>query len=186
MTKKNVGGRPRKYSSEAERKKAYRERKKERMEMLEDRVAYLEDLINKHDIQLGEKPSQTSKEIKKKKLSTSWIKLSPAEIEDLADSKIERYLEMFQRKNEKSLLSESIASILEQFKGEVSLKDEALQTEFYALEEHIQQIVLLYLFEAELLKRKRAEEKDFDALEEELKDFEKTLEKKPITKKVTK
>jgi hypothetical protein len=42
MSKKSKGGRPRKYSTDAERKKAYRDRQKKRMKELEKKVELLE------------------------------------------------------------------------------------------------------------------------------------------------
>ena len=47
-TKKKVG-RPRKYSSDAERKKAYRKRQKEKIKKLEERIDVLEKKLIKSD-----------------------------------------------------------------------------------------------------------------------------------------
>ena len=50
MSKKKKVGRPRKYSTDAERKKAYRERQKKRMRELEQKVETLEKKLQKEDM----------------------------------------------------------------------------------------------------------------------------------------
>jgi hypothetical protein len=181
MTDKNLGGRPKKYASDAERKKAYRQRKKEKMEKLEKRVSVLEKILSKHQIDL----ETAIEEIEEDDLphETALIKLTPDEISNLNSKKIIEYLAAYE-KNNSLILGNSIKNILKKSGIKINLKNSEAKQNFSELEENIQQQILIYLMRAELEKRQRLDEgkKELDLLEKEIEELEKQATKAKIEK----
>jgi hypothetical protein len=180
MTEKNVGGRPRKYASDAERKKAYRERKKQKMEMLEERVAILEKLLSKYQIDFEKAVEEI--DTKEELLETTWMKLAPNEIEDLNSEQIKDYLSAYEKQSNGLSLGVPIKSILQKSGIKINLNNNNIKQGFSDLEENIQRLILIYLMRAELEKRLRIDEgkTELDLLENDIEELEKQITKTKI------
>lgn len=190
--KKNKGGRPRKYKTNADRQRAYYERKKRKMVELEEKLAKIQKKSNNKQT-----PMLTSrKTIDINKVTIPWKKISPAEISLIGNKELERLIFAFKEKtNLNSVLRESIFNLVNTSMeiGSLESLDDMSEADYEQLnndietiiqlsQENNQQQTLLYLLEAELASRTRSLDRELklDILELEIKEF---LEGKKAEKK---
>ena len=193
---KNKGGRPRKYTTNAERQKAYYERKKKRMRELEEKLAKIEG---------KPKPESAQKKISRKKIdptktSFSWRKITPGEIALIGEKELKRLIASFNEKiaHNTSLMDSILNLVITAFDIDstgslddltendlVELSNE-IDTIIHLSQESNQQQTFLYLLEAELESRERSLDRELklDILESETEEFLK--EKKKVEEKEVK
>jgi len=175
--KKSNRGRPRKYKSDAERKKAYRERKKALFEEIKERVKILEDKIE----MMSEIRSKMTPELSEvqEELKIPWMKLTPEEIAEMETEKLRKYRDIIHRNFGIAGHSFPRSSVMNPFLELVKLSEASIKTASMTslLIEKFQQIVLLYLIEAELARRKRETnvDRDIEVLIQRVSELEKTL-----------
>ncbi|MFX0117075.1 MAG: hypothetical protein ACFFB3_21185 [Candidatus Hodarchaeota archaeon] len=174
MTVERKGpGRPRKYKTDADRKRAYRERRKTRIKELEMRIAELEgelQTVNEIEARISPVIRELHEEI-----TFPFMKFTPSEIAEMETEQLRRYSALLHRNISTtppgSILSpvrELVRASSKEKNVEHSSKDLDMnyldvtrQDRAIRLAEDLQQIVLIYLIEAELAKRQR----DYSAIE---------------------
>jgi hypothetical protein len=188
--KKDGRGRPRKYSTNAERQKAYYERKKQRMKELEEKLTKLEGRSETEQKKITRKKADIHVE------SFPWKKITPGEITLIGKKELEKLIANFKEKiYENSALIDSILNLIIttldiDYSGSIndlSSKDllelnSEVNTIIKLSQESNQQQTFLYLLEAELASRDRSIERELklDILE---KDKEELLkERKKVEK----
>ena len=150
-------GRPRKYKTDAERKKAYRERKKVVLAELKEKVDKMEKKMeNMLDI---EKMITPELKAVHEELKIPWMKLTPNEITNMQTEELKKYRKVILRNfGEMAYTGEGRAypiPVLDPFINLLNPSTKENYSQRVLLAERMQQIVLLYLIEAELASRKR-------------------------------
>ncbi|NHJ38449.1 MAG: hypothetical protein FK731_00345 [Asgard group archaeon] len=189
-------GRPRKYTSKAERQKAYYERKKKKMKELEEEKFSLE--AQKKLLQ--EKLNKSLKDLDLKDITNfDWNKFTPIELTLLSAGDLKLYISTLQEKLENIF---SFGDLIENLVNIVNIKssfknDDMSQEKRYNdlieefgqnisdFQEGIQLQTLLFLLEAELASRERMLDRDakLSVLKAEIKELETMkLEEKPKIK----
>ena len=189
MSEKSKRGRPRKYETSAERKKAYRERKKAERIKLEKRVIELEKKLGIYNQEIPDN-------IKKDPI----LSLTIEDIKNLNDETLlnygkkinDKYSEELNLNNPiKSLVNDIIETSEVNNKEIISKQIIALKVSesLHAFEQTIQELTILFLIRKELYDRLEDEsiKIELDILEERIKELEvKALDKdkiKPINLK---
>ncbi len=186
---KNKGGRPRKYTTNAERQKAYYERKKKRMRELEEKLAKIEGRPKSEPAQkkISRKKADPSK------MSFPWRKITPGEIALIGEKELKRLISSFSEKiaQNSSLMDSILNLVITAFDIEstgaiddlteddlVELSNE-IDTIIHLSQESNQQQTFLYLLEAELESRERSLDRELklDILESETEEFLKEKKK---------
>lgn len=173
-------GRPRKYASDAERKKAYRIRKKKKIAVLEAKVKELEAEV-KNMSEIAEKMTPELKEVHEE-ITVPWMKLTPMDIASMETEKLKHYRRILQNQFSWKRIKQHPL-----YAGLTALarpKDSEDWADYWKSQdrrlwfiESFQQVVLIYLIEAELASRKREmnEENMIEKLEERIGDLEKNF-----------
>ncbi|MHA2370095.1 MAG: hypothetical protein ACXADX_14875 [Candidatus Hodarchaeales archaeon] len=169
MTVEKKGpGRPRKYKTDADRKRAYRERQKSR------RTPVIKEL---HE-----------------EITFPFMKFTPSEIAEMETEQLRRYSALLQRNISSTPPGSILSPVRELIRGspkdpdpedaskdlDMSYLDVTRQDRAIRLAEDLQQIVLIYLIEAELARRHR----DYSAigkLERRIEELEREQQQKTKT-----
>ncbi|MFW9916365.1 MAG: hypothetical protein ACFFGZ_12230 [Candidatus Thorarchaeota archaeon] len=193
MTVEKKGpGRPRKYKTDAARKRAYRERQKIKIKELEARVEELERELETVD-EMESRRTPVMKELHEE-LTFPFMKFTPSEIAEMETEQLKRYSALLQRNISStppgSILS-PVRELVRVFSKDRASEDASKdldmgylvtrQDRAIRLAEDLQQIVLIYLIEAELAKRQR----DYSAigkLERRIEELERERNQKEKTK----
>ncbi len=168
MTVEKKGpGRPRKYRTDADRKRAYRERQKTKIKELETRIEELERELQTVD----EMESRRTPEIKElhEEITFPFMKFTPSEIAEMETEQLRRYSALLQRNISSTPPGSILSPVRELIRVsskdrdpnhaskniDMSYLDVTRQDRAIRLAEDLQQIVLIYLIEAEIAKRHR-------------------------------
>ena len=163
--KKKGPGRPRKYETDAERKRAYRERKKARLVELKEKV---EDIEKKMATMIDiEKVITPELKAVHEELKIPWMKLTPGEIAEMRTNELKKYRDVILR-NFGEMGHDYPIPVLDPFINIMDKTTKEKNSYRTLLAQRMQQIVLLYLIEAELASRER--ESNFDEELENLMD----------------
>ncbi|MFX0117322.1 MAG: hypothetical protein ACFFB3_22435, partial [Candidatus Hodarchaeota archaeon] len=189
-------GRPRKYKDDAERKRAYHQRQKEKISQLEKRVEELEGEIEIMS-EVRSRRSPVMKELHEE-LTIPFKKLTPSEIAEMETEQLNRYRALLHR-NIRSTPPGSVLSPVRELVRVSSTKkdvdhssedpgmsylDVTRQDRAIRLAEDLQQIVLIYLIEAELARRQR-EYFAIEKLEKRVEELEKERKQRNMSAKST-
>ena len=184
MSEKKKGpGRPRKYETDAERKKAYRERKKVILIELKEKV----DKIEKKMENVIDIKKMITPELKAvhEELKIPWMKLTPKEIANMGTEELKKYRKVILR-NFGDISTDDNSPypvpVLDPFISLLNKSTKEGYNQRVLLAEKMQQIVLLYLIEAELASRERESniEDEMDDLMQRVSKLELKIPKKDI------
>ncbi|MHA2497042.1 MAG: hypothetical protein ACXAEI_16335 [Candidatus Hodarchaeales archaeon] len=193
MTAEKKGpGRPRKYKTDADRKRAYRERQKTKINELETRVEELERELQTVD-EMESRRTPVIKELHEE-ITFPFMKFTPSEIAEMETEQLRRYSALLQRNISSTPPGSILSPVRELIRGsskdpdpedaskdlDMSYLDVTRQDRAIRLAEDLQQIVLIYLIEAELARRHR----DYSAigkLERRIEELEREQQQKTKT-----
>lgn len=147
---KKKPGRPRKYETDAERKKAYRERKKVVLAELKEKVEKIEKKME--NVINIEKMITPELKAVHEELKIPWMKLTPKEIASMKTTELKKYRQVILRNF--GAITYPIP-VLDPFINLLKVSTKENNSQRLLLAERMQQIVLLYLIEAELASRER-------------------------------
>ncbi|MHA1449810.1 MAG: hypothetical protein ACTSP4_10365 [Candidatus Hodarchaeales archaeon] len=172
-------GRPRKYNTDAERKKAYRIRKKEKIKKLEARLIELEkEMENMSDITKRITPELAEVH---EEITVPWMKLTPMDIASMETKKLKRYSRILQHQTRtpQNPLYAGLSALARPTDNAERVSYWKLHERKLSFIESFQQVVLIYLIEAEIASREREMKEEYliDKLEDRIGELEKNLKK---------